>query len=134
MESHKTAISLLQEDYFMASIDIKDAFYSVPIHESHRKYLRFQYENKLYEFNCLVFGLNVAPYFFTKLLKPVVSFLRKLGILLIVYIDDILLIAKRPEDCAAANNVTTNLLQNLGFLLNDKGSKIPSTRCVYLGF
>ncbi|KAI8426711.1 hypothetical protein MSG28_014417 [Choristoneura fumiferana] len=49
-------------------------------HKDHRKYLRFMFNDSLYEFNCLPFGLATAPYAFTKLLKPVMEFLREQGI------------------------------------------------------
>ncbi|KAL7297135.1 hypothetical protein TKK_0009554 [Trichogramma kaykai] len=134
MENHETVISLLQKDYFMTSRDIKDAFCTVSVHDDHKKFLQFRFENRLCEFSCLVFGLNVAPYVFTKLLRPVVAYLRFLGIRLVICIDDILIIAESVEVCSAHYSVTANLLRSLGFLLNNKGIKIPTKRCVYLGF
>ena len=56
-------------DYFM-KLDLTDAYYSVPITNSHRKYLRFQLGNRLLEYQCLPFGLTSALRAFTKLLKP----------------------------------------------------------------
>ena len=63
----------------MASIDLKDAYYSVPIAQANQKYLKFQWENKLYVFTCFPNGLAFCPRKFTKLLKPVYSVLRQLG-------------------------------------------------------
>ena len=45
----------------MASVVLKDAYYSVPIHEEYQKYLKFQWEDQLYTFTCLPNGLCVAP-------------------------------------------------------------------------
>jgi len=36
----------------MASIDIKDAYYSVPIAVSDRKFLNFEWYSKIYQFTC----------------------------------------------------------------------------------
>ena len=47
MESLKQAIHLVRKGSFMASIDIKDAFYSVPVHKDHKKYLRFMWGEQL---------------------------------------------------------------------------------------
>nr|CAH7720362.1 unnamed protein product [Callosobruchus chinensis] len=48
------------------------------------------FKDKRYQFNCLPFGLNIAPYIFTKLLKPLVTLLRKLkNMLFIICLDDI---------------------------------------------
>lgn len=64
---------LLQPGDWMATIDLKDAYLSVTIREQHRKYLCFVWNDQLYEFQCLPFGLCSAPRVFTKLLKPVLA-------------------------------------------------------------
>jgi hypothetical protein len=72
----------------MASIDLKDAYYSVPIHKDHQKYLKFQWRGKLYQYTCFPNGLAICPRKFTKLLKPVFSNLRSIGHLSVIFIDD----------------------------------------------
>ena len=88
MNTLKDAISLMKQNCFMASIDLKDAYYSVPIAQVHQKYLKFQWENKLYAFTCFPNGLAFCPRKSTKLLKPVYSVLRQLGHASSPYIDD----------------------------------------------
>ena len=56
-----------------------------------RKFLRFTWQGKLYSFRCLPNSLSVAPFLWTKLLKPVLSTLQKKGHTNSGYIDDILL-------------------------------------------
>ena len=58
MEDIRSVEKLIFPSYFMGSIDLEDAYFSVPIHKSSRKYLRFKFLNKLYEFTCLPFGLK----------------------------------------------------------------------------
>lgn len=41
----------------------------------------------------LPFGLASAPRIFTKLLRPVAATMRKRGVCLLIYLDDILVIA-----------------------------------------
>ena len=43
MDSIHTVISMVTPNCWMASIDLKDACYSVPIHPAYQKYLRFQF-------------------------------------------------------------------------------------------
>lgn len=57
-----------------------------------KKFLRFQIDSSLFEFNVIPFGLCTAPWTFTKLLKPVMSFLRNQGLRSTIYLDDILCI------------------------------------------
>ena len=47
MENLKSVLQLMDDNCFMASIDLKDAYYSVNIHESFRKYLKFFWEGQL---------------------------------------------------------------------------------------
>ena len=60
----------------MITMDLKDAYLSVPIHADHSKYLRFEWESELWEFTCLPFGLSSAPRVFTKVMKPVIGKVR----------------------------------------------------------
>ena len=66
---------LLQEGDYMCKLDLKDAYFSAPLHQSSRNYVRFSWSGNLYEFLCLSFSLGPAPRIFTKLLKIPVSVL-----------------------------------------------------------
>ena len=57
-------------------MDLKDAYLKIPIHPTH---LTFKWRHKRDEFTCLPFGLLAAPKVFTKVLKPMVGFLRQAG-------------------------------------------------------
>ena len=79
LEDLRTARDLLDQGSFMVTLDLKDAYYAVPIAESSKKYLRFLFNGECFEFSCLPFGLNMAPYVFTKIMRPVVAYLREQG-------------------------------------------------------
>ena len=53
MEGLQVVKSLIQQGDFMMKLDLKDAYYALPIHPSHRKYLTFIYQDRTYEFQCL---------------------------------------------------------------------------------
>lgn len=90
LEDYRSVKDLLHKDYFLASIDLKDAYILIPIHDAHQKYLKFEFEDNIYKFSCMPFGISIAPYTFTKLLKPVITYLRNLGIICVIYLEDIL--------------------------------------------
>ena len=88
MESLSFAVQLMRKNCCMASIDLTDAYYTVPVAPEHRKYLWFMWGGKLFQYTCMPNGLSSAPRYFTKLLKPVYGTLRSQGHLNVGYIDD----------------------------------------------
>lgn len=106
----------------MSTIDLKDAYHLVRVRKSDRRFLRFYFEGRLYEHTCLPFGLNTAPYTFTKLMKPVIIKLRKMGFVSVIYLDDIILFGSSYVDCLKNLEETCLLLESLGFILNKEKS------------
>lgn len=134
IEDMKTALRLINRGSFMAVMDLKDAYLMVPITNEHQKFLRFSFRNVDYEFKCLPFGLCTAPFVFTKLLKPVVQKLRSQGIILVIYLDDVLIIAKTEAECRQNIFIVRTLLESLGFIISESKSQlIPSQTCIFLG-
>ena len=116
METLQSAINMMTEGCYMACIDLKDAYYSVPIHNDFQKYLKFLWRNTLYKFTCLPNGLACAPRLFTKLMKPVFSTLRLSGLLSVAYIDDIYLQGDTLENCKTNVITTVEMLRKLGLV------------------
>ena len=106
MDTLNTIIQLVEKDCFMASIDLKDAYYSVPIARSDRKYLRFFWRGQLYQFTCLPNGLSCGPRKFTKLLKPTLTELHLKGH---ISSDDLYLQGKTYDACV--HNVIDTVIQ-----------------------
>lgn len=135
MEDLRTVLKLITKDCFMSKIDLKDAYYFVKIHENSKKYLRFQFDQKLYEFNVLPFGLCTAPYIFTKIMKPIVRLLRSAGLISTNYLDDYCLIGNTYETCLQNTLLTKKLINALGFMINEEKSSLePKKVCTFLGF
>ena len=88
MESFQDVFKIIQPNCWMAIVDLKDAFYSVPIHKDHQKYLKFQWQKKNYKFLGMPNGYSEAMRIFTKILKPPFSALRKQGLLSVTFVDD----------------------------------------------
>ena len=135
MDTLKSILKLVERNCFLASLDLKDAYYSVPVHWSDRKYLRFIWRNQLYQFTCWPNGLAYCPRRFTKLLKPPLTTLHKKGHVIAGYIDDLCLEAKTFEE--AVLNVIDSTIQflELGFVIHpEKSVFLPSQRLELLGF
>ena len=60
MDTFQAITHLVKENCYMATIDIKDAYYSVAVAPEHQKYLRFMWRGKLFQFLALPNGLKSA--------------------------------------------------------------------------
>ncbi len=139
MDSIYTITHMMTPGCYMAKLDIKDAYYSVPIHPDFQKYLKFRWHGTLFQFTCFPNGLSPCPRLFTKLLKPVFAFLRQKGRLSVSYIDDIYLQGQGSGIVPCQMNVweTYELLTKLGFVVHYDPQKSvfdPATRLEILGF
>ena len=119
-------------------LDLKDAYYSVPVAVEHRKYLRFHFQDVIYEFQCLPFGLSSAPRASTKLVKPVIAILRISGIRVVIYLDDLLLFHQDPIELQKIFKIviTLSILIDLGFIIKlEKCSTSPTATqaIIFLG-
>ena len=111
-------LDLLQENDFLTSVDLQNAYFSIPLHELDQKYLKFVWNGNLYKFVCLCFGITCAPFLFIKVLKPVYAWFRQLNMRCSYYIDDSLNMDKDRAVCQ--NNMLTMVktLESLGFTIN----------------
>ena len=132
MESVRSVKGLMQEGDWLIKLDLKDAYLSIPVCLSHQQYLKFTWQGQQWKLTSLPFGLSSAPCTFTKLMKPVVSALRKLGTRLVLYLDDMLIMAQSKVQQLAS---VLKLLVGLGFIVNTKKSVLsPMQEVEFLGF
>ena len=125
----------LQPGFYCASIDLKDAYYSVGLHPSAWRFIRFRWRNILYEYRTLMFGLTSSPRIFTKVVCQVIKFLRsRFNIWIVAYLDDLLIQAADPETCMLHVQISILVLSILGFAVSfEKSSLKPSQDILYLG-
>jgi len=135
MDTLAHILSLVKKDCVMAVVDIKDAYYSVPIKLEYRKYLRFKWKGRLMQYTCLPNGLKSAPRIFTKIMKPPMATLREQGHTVSSYIDDIYIQADTNQECADSIVATKELFAGLGFEIHPgKSATEGSTKTKVLGF
>ena len=135
MDSIRNALSLMTTGCWMASLDLKDVYYSVSVDKAYQKYLKFSCKGKLFKYIFYPNGLSTCPRNFTKLLKAVLCTLRRQGHILVIFIDDILIIAASYEACAEAIIAAINVLTSLDFVPHvGKSVFLPTTSITFLGF
>lgn len=134
MDTFESALTMVTKDCYMASVDLRHAYYSVPIAEEQQKFLKFSWRGNLYAYVCLPNGICCAPRLFTKLMKPVYATLRKLGHQNAGYIDDSLLASNSKEACVRNVHDTVHLMNDLGFVIHGKKSVlVPTKNITFLG-
>ncbi len=84
------------QDWF-AAIDLKDAYFHVSILPRHRPFLRFAFEGRAWQYRVLPFGLSLSPRVFTKVVEGALTPLREVGVRILNYLDDWLILAQSRE-------------------------------------
>lgn len=134
MESLQDALSLVEPNDWMCKLDLKNAYYSIPIAPEHQPYLAFIWQGRTWMFTRLCFGLSPAPRIFTKILKPLLKWLRDLGVKLVAYIDDFWLSHASKNRCREMTLKLAQRLKSLGFTVNGKKSIMEPVQClIFLG-
>ncbi len=133
MDTLGAAVGVVRPGCCMASVDLKDAYYTVAVHSEHQKYLKFIFDGTLYQYTCLPNGLSSAPRLFTKLLKPVYATLHSMGHLNSGYIDDSYLQGDSFGECTSNVTATAHMMSHVGFTLHPEKSVFIPTQA-FLGF
>ncbi|XP_077135578.1 uncharacterized protein LOC143792936 [Ranitomeya variabilis] len=133
MESVRSAIKNLFPNCYMVVLDLKDAYYHLPIHQSHQQFLRVAVvidgQIRHLQYRAMPFGLSMAPRVFTKLLLEVMSFLRLKDTLVIPYLDDLLIVGKNSLQCEQRLEEVAFSLQTLGWIVNWEKSRLQPVTC-----
>jgi len=120
---------------WMVKFDLTAGYHHIPLHESQSKYFGFEFEGNYFCWRQLFFGLTLAPYFFTMVLRAICKKWRFRGIVLVHYLDDILVVAPTREQAVAWAALVKADLESLGFVISeDKSQLTPSQVMEFLGF
>ena len=124
MFTTSSVLSSVEKGDYAFKIDLQDTYF----HPSSRKYLRFAFENRVYQFRVLPFGLNTAPQIFTRLGHTVTAYLHRQGISVIPYLDDWLVHHPDRQVLLRHQAVLLDTLDLVGFILNRKKSELGLTQ------
>ena len=138
MDTLQSVADCIQRDDFGMLVDLTDCYLTMGLHPSQRKYCRFRHPitGRRLQWKTVSFGMSEAPRICTKLLRPLMGLLKRLGIRCVLYIDDLLVLHSNRTTLARGMAVAMHLLQQqVG--LNLKTSKCsfrPSRQFTCLGF
>nr|XP_020639114.1 uncharacterized protein LOC110073821 [Pogona vitticeps] len=115
-------------------IDLQDAYFHISIHPSHQKYLRFHFNDAVFQYCSLPFRFSTAPRTFTKCVAPIITYLRLHGITIYPYINDWLIVTPSYHDAIATRDFTLITLQRLRLTVNVQKSHLqPKQTALFIG-
>ena len=112
--------------------DIDKAYSCVALHRDAQPYLGWSWRGKYYMPTCLIFGLSIAPRVFTKLMRPMMAFMRSLNVRVLGMIDDYMW-ADQPGRIERVRDMVKVVLPQLGWKLNTKCVWEPADEVLMLG-
>ena len=119
---------------WFTSIDLKDAYFHVPIAPHHWPYLRFAFEGRAYQYRVLPFGLSLAPRIFTRCMRAALAPMQATGMQIFPYLDDWLICARTRERAEQDTTALLGHVERLGLTVNyGKSCLIPSQQVLFLG-
>ena len=134
METPNSVLLAVRKNNFLVSINLKDAYFQIPVHPSSRKLLRFISNDTVYRFKSLCFGLSTAPQVFTRVFAAVSSWAHSRGVRLLRYLDDWLILSSSETKTRQHVDQLLTLCRSHGIVINTEKSNLSLSRSVkYLG-
>ncbi|KAL0149356.1 hypothetical protein M9458_055394, partial [Cirrhinus mrigala] len=124
MLTTKRMLTCIRHQDWFAAIDLKDAYFHVSILPRHRPFLRFAFEGRAYQYKVLPFGLFLSLRVFTRVTEAALSPLWRMGIRILNYLDDWLLIAHSQDVLCEHRDLVLRHLSHLGLQVNREKSKL----------
>ena len=115
-------IFLGDEIFFEKFVKSSGSPSNILMYTTHIKFLKIIWKNQLYKFLELLNGLCCSPRKFTKLMKPPIATLRLYGHIIAIYIDDLINLGLRFDECLKNVITSMKLLNSLGFIIHPEKS------------
>ena len=127
------AVALSSPSCWYGKLDLSNAFLSFPLHPTAIPYFTFSFDEKLYRFSRMPFGLATAPLVCTQLLSVVVHALRGRIHRVIAYLDDFLFICDSAEALSLALEFAHEVFASFGLVVNSSKTEGPTQVITFLG-
>ena len=130
----KHILESIEPGEWFTTIDLKDAYFHVPICQEHQPFLRFAFQGQAYQFQVLPFGLSLSPRVFTRVVAAALAPLQRRGLRIMPYLDDWLVCAPSRQQVVADTESVLSHIRSLGFQVNSKKSNLnPRQETSFLG-
>lgn len=123
----------LRDARYLTSLDIKSAYFQIPIAENSRKYTAFTVPNRgLFQFRRLPMGLSGSPAVWQRFIDRVIG--ADLEPYVFAYLDDIIVISPTFEKHLEILEEVITRIHNAGLTLNKDKCQFCRDELKYLGY
>lgn len=122
----------LQKAKFFSIIDLKDAYFQVPLKESSRNFTAFRTPKGLYRFKVVPFGLKNAPFTMSRLMNKALGF--DLEPYVFIYLDDIVIATESLDEHFRLLKEVAKRLAKAGLTISVQKSRFCRRQVKYLGY
>jgi hypothetical protein len=153
MEHIDDLLNQMGRNWYGLVFDLRAGFHHVLVRPEDRKWLRFMWGGKMYQFRSMPFGPRHSPYYFSKIVREFIRILRRgcviqgcthehcrfraapQGITIISYVDDFCVAAKSREQLLRIRDeILVPLMKDMGWIRAlEKGAWEPSQIFQFLG-
>lgn len=122
----------LQGSQVFTTLDLRSGYWQVDVHPDDRQKTAFTCHRGLFEYNRLPFGLTNAPSQFQRIMNRILQ--SHLGRRAMVYIDDVIIYSKTPEDHARDVDAVLNTISDAGLTFKLKKCHFGQRKVELLGY
>lgn len=132
MRDMKGIFHRLESAKYFSVIDLKDAYFQIPLKEECRDLTAFRTSKGLYRFKVCPFGLTNAPFTMCRLMDKVIGF--DLEPHVFVYLDDIVVATKTLAEHFRLLRIVANRLKQANLTISLDKSRFCRKQVNYLGY
>lgn len=122
----------LKKAKYFSIVDLKDAYFQIPLKESSRNYTAFRTPKGLFRFRVVPFGLKNAPFTMNRLMNLAIGF--DLEPHVFIYLDDIIIATETLAEHIKMLKEVAMRLKKAGLTISVEKSRFCRKQVRYLGY
>ena len=132
-QSIDQAVALATPGCYFGKHDLSDCFLSFPMHPDSSRLLSFKFEDQLYRFTRMPFGLSPAPWVCERLMAVVDFELRRRGVVHVRYVDDHIYIGASASQVSSMMAAAEVVFAEFGLRVQTSKAVTPTQSIDLLG-
>ena len=138
LQDHRDIPDVVKPGSWFMTNDLDSGYWHVKVNPSHWTYLSIhviEEEGSIsyYVWMVMFLGISDAIFLFTAMLRPIRVYLAKHGVIILIYIDDVLVVASSRLECEAKTSFTLDVLAKSGWVVSPSKAVGPASRLTFLG-